>query len=121
MPSAKREGQRIFGSNKWVFQQDGAKPHTAKTTQRWCETNLYKFISTDWAPNSPDLNPCDYYFWNACVTNMRQNKFARREEFIEEIKKEIERVPVEHIKNAVNCITKRVRDVEEAKGAYCHK
>ena len=73
-------------------------------------TNLYKFIrSTDWPPNSPDLNPCD------CI------KFARREEFIEEIKKRIERVPVEHIKNAVNCITKRVRDVEEAKGAYCHK
>ena len=41
--------------------------------------------------------------------------------FIEDIKIGIERVPVEHIKNAVNCFRERVRDVEEAKGAYCHK
>ena len=105
-----------------MYQQDGAKPHTSKTTQRWCENNLYKFIKcTNWPPNSPDLNPCDYFFWNACVTNMRPNKFANRDEFIEEIKRGVERIPLEHVRKAVNSFSKRVRQVEEAKGEYCHK
>lgn len=52
---------------------------------------------------------------------MRTNKFAKREEFMEEIRRGVERVPLEHIKKAVNSFSKRVRAVEEAKGAYCHK
>ncbi|CAF1148034.1 unnamed protein product [Brachionus calyciflorus] len=33
LPFAKREGNRLCGTNKWVFQQDGATPHTAKISQ----------------------------------------------------------------------------------------
>ncbi|CAF1101600.1 unnamed protein product, partial [Brachionus calyciflorus] len=29
LPFAKREENRLCGTNKWVFQQDGATPHTA--------------------------------------------------------------------------------------------
>ena len=105
-----------------MFQQDGAKPHTAKNTQRWCQNNLLKYIKgSDWPPNSPDLNPCDYYFWNAVLSKMRPNKYMNRDEFIEEINRGVERVPLEQIKEAVTSFSRRVRSVEEAKGAYCHK
>ncbi|RNA03370.1 hypothetical protein BpHYR1_004802 [Brachionus plicatilis] len=29
--------------------------------------------------NSPDLYPCDYFFWNEIVSNMRPNKVGRAE------------------------------------------
>lgn len=64
------------------------------------------------------MNPCDYFFGNACVTNIRPNKFANRNEFIEEIKRGVEGVQLEHIKNAVYCFKKIVRDVEESKCAW---
>jgi hypothetical protein len=37
----------------------------AKSTQRWLDVNLTKFIaSEDWPPASPDLNSLDYCLWN---------------------------------------------------------
>ena len=40
----------------WEFQQDGARPHTAKSTQRWLQSRVPKFIAPeDWPTNSPDL------------------------------------------------------------------
>lgn len=122
LPFAKREGNRLCGTNKWVFQQDGAKPHTAKISQNYCRNNLHLFITKDlWPPNSPDLNPCDFYLWNAIVSRMRVNKFTNREDFIKEIKSAIDKVPLEEIRNAIRSFTTRVRKVETSKGSYCHK
>lgn len=40
-----------------IFQQDGATPHTARSTQQWCRENLNSFIpKEEWPGNSPDLN-----------------------------------------------------------------
>jgi hypothetical protein len=45
--------ERIAGKN-WEFQQDGAAPHRAESTEEWFEENDVQVI--DWAPYSPDLN-----------------------------------------------------------------
>lgn len=122
MPFAKREGNRLCGTNKWVFQQDGAKPHTANISQSYCRNNLHMFIQkNDWPPNSPDLNPCDFYLWNAIVSRMRVNKYASREDFIQEIKSAIDKVPIKEIKKSIDSFTSRVRKVESSKGNYCLK
>ena len=49
---------------KYYFQQDGARPHTAKTVQTWLKDQFgKKFIDKDmWPPRSPDLNPCDFFY-----------------------------------------------------------
>ncbi|CAF1000747.1 unnamed protein product [Brachionus calyciflorus] len=53
---------KLCGTNRWVFQQDGATPYTAKISQNYCRNNLHLFLKKEnWPPNSPDLNPCDYY------------------------------------------------------------
>ncbi len=53
--------KRQFGNQQWVFQQDSAPAHKAKSTQAWCAENLPAFISAQqWPPYSPDLNPMDY-------------------------------------------------------------
>ncbi|CAF3603310.1 unnamed protein product [Rotaria socialis] len=54
----------MFG-NDWIFQQDGARPHTHAKSQEWCAKHFPSFIDKDhWPPNSPDLNPLDY-----CIRN----------------------------------------------------
>lgn len=50
------------------FQQDSAPPHTARETiallHRLFEGRLIaKNAALEWPPNSPDLNPLDYWFW----------------------------------------------------------
>ena len=35
----------LFGTNEWVFQQDGATYHTSRSPQIWCHNNFYKLVS----------------------------------------------------------------------------
>ena len=50
---------------KYYFQQDGARPRTAAIVQIWLNGKFgNKFINKDlWPPQSPDLNPYDFYLW----------------------------------------------------------
>jgi len=49
-----------FNVQEWVFQQDSAPVHKAKTTQGWLQRKLLAFISAEnWPSGSPDLNPLD--------------------------------------------------------------
>lgn len=50
------------------YQQDGAPPHTARATIDYLEEAfggrlIAKNSKFEWPPNSPDLNPLDYWFW----------------------------------------------------------
>ena len=48
----------------YVFQQDSAPCHASKKTQAWLLENVHSHWSPDlWPPNSPDLNPLDYFVW----------------------------------------------------------
>ena len=51
-----------------VFMQDGATPHTAKSTRELLNTNfkdrvIGKHFSLSWPPYSPDLTPADFMLW----------------------------------------------------------
>jgi len=50
---------------------DGAPVHS-HLIQNWLSDNVDMFWSTEfWPPNSPDLNPLDYYVWSVVerITN----------------------------------------------------
>jgi hypothetical protein len=117
---AKREGNRLFGGTNWVFQQDGAPAHTSGVdAQRWCSENLKYFLPKDkWPPNSTDLNPLDFYFWDAVVTRMNEmDPFTTTLDiFREEIERAIFSVPLEEIRKAIGSVTKRFRKVEQNGG-----
>ncbi|QQP39747.1 Transposable element tcb2 transposase, partial [Caligus rogercresseyi] len=50
-----------FGT-PYTFQQDSASAHKAKLVQSWLKKNVPNFWDFNtWPPNSPDLNPFDYY------------------------------------------------------------
>ncbi len=122
LPFAKKQGKKLFGKKKWAFQQDGARPHTSQLSQEWCRDNLDYFLPKDkWPPNSPDLNPLDYFYWNEVVTNMRRGIDHTIDSFKEEIKRGCQLVSIEKIKKAINAFEGRVRRVEDNKGAYIPK
>ncbi|KAI6655436.1 hypothetical protein LOD99_2271 [Oopsacas minuta] len=70
-------GSTFMKGEKWIFQQDGAPAHTAKSTLQWLSSNAPAFLGRkEWPPSSPDLNPSDYYLWGrleAIVNNRSYN------------------------------------------------
>ena len=65
----------IAAGRPYVFQQDSAPAHKAKTTQAWLCNNVPHHWSPDlWPPSSPDCNPLDYFFWG--VIEAKTNKHA---------------------------------------------
>lgn len=58
-------GREHFGGGDWVFQQDWAPAHGAKSTLRLCEEIFPHFWDKEvWPPCSPDLNPLDFSVWS---------------------------------------------------------
>ncbi len=55
LPSA----DQLFKDADFIFQQDLAPAHTAKSTKSWL--NDHGVVVLDWPPNSPDLNPIRIY------------------------------------------------------------
>jgi len=52
---------RQKSDDHFVFQQDGAPSHQAKSTVEFPQRTVPNFIQPSvWPPNSPDLNPVDY-------------------------------------------------------------
>ena len=86
LPVALKYGNQVFGSD-WVFQQDGAKPHSHRLTQKWCRDNFPSFIDKNrWPPNSPDLNPLDYSIWDELVNAINWNKVDSKKTLIQQLK-----------------------------------
>ncbi len=109
----------MFGQTKWVFQQDGAPAHTANVSQNWCKHNFDSFLDkVHWPPNSPDLNPLDYFYWSEVLKNISIGSFSNHEEFKNKIKEACDKVDVEKLQKSVDSFTSRVRKVETLKGKY---
>ena len=60
--------------NDYLFQQDGARSHTAVYTLNYLQENMPAtaelVVTEDWAPNSPDLNPMDYGIWSILANSV---------------------------------------------------
>ncbi|CAF2866706.1 unnamed protein product [Rotaria sp. Silwood2] len=51
----------LYPDDQWIFQQDSAPDHRAKSMQQWLARNCPNVISSkEWPPSSPDLNPLDF-------------------------------------------------------------
>ncbi|QQP51956.1 Uncharacterized protein FKW44_013455 [Caligus rogercresseyi] len=51
----------VASGTLYTFQQDSAPAHKAKLVQSWLKKICPTSGASIRAPNSPDLNPCDYY------------------------------------------------------------
>jgi hypothetical protein len=64
---------RHLAGDVFVFQQDSAPAHRARTTLEYLRQATPDFISPDlWPPNSPDLNPVE--IWGCLQERMYQQR-----------------------------------------------
>ena len=69
------EMNELADGGHYVFQQDGARSHTAKATIEYLECNVPEVVPPHcWPPRSPDLNPLDYGFWSSIEQNVFKEK-----------------------------------------------
>ncbi len=54
-----------FEPGRWVWQQDGATSHTARSTQKMLEEEGWLFLDKSmWPPSSPDCAVLDFAIWD---------------------------------------------------------
>lgn len=103
----------------YVFQQDGAPAHTSHLVQNWLSDNVDMFWSKEfWPPNSPDLNPLDFYVWSVVVriTNKsRHPNVASLRASIEAAFADMDRAS---LKRACDRFRPRMEAVIRAEGGY---
>ncbi len=67
LPSA----DQLFKDADFIFQQDFAPAHTAKSTFKWFADHDITVL--DWLTNSPDLNPIEN-LWGIVKRKMRNKR-----------------------------------------------
>jgi len=107
----------FFSGQKWVFQQDSAPAHKAKTTQEWPRRHVPAFISAeDWLSGSPDLNPFAYKLW-AVLEDMACRKCHNSLDSLKRsLVKAAAEIPLETMRAAIAEWSEGLQACVEAKG-----
>jgi inhibitor of nuclear factor kappa-B kinase subunit alpha len=103
----------------FIFQQDGARAHTSASTMEYLEQhgNFDYIPPHKWPAHSPDLNPMDYSLWNELETALhRRNTFETLADLKSQLITTWNRLPQEHINNAINAFRRRCQLVIDAEG-----
>ena len=112
-------GEKMFNNQPFVFQQDGAPAHTARTTQQWLQNNIPHFISKEeWPPSSPDLNPLDFSLWSILESNTCAKSHKNIESLKKSLTEEWAKIPQQTMRTAVRSVPKRLRAVVKNLGGY---
>jgi transposase len=108
---------RLFRDpNSWVFLQDGAPPHKAKTTQAWLAKNVPDFVKyREWPGNSPDLNPIENV-WAVLAEAVDRKGAKNLDELEQSIREEWKKFSVDFLKNLIFSMPRRLKSVEQANG-----
>lgn len=121
LPVALKYGNDVLG-NDWIFQQDGAKPHTHHLSQQWCESHFPAFFDKDrWPPNSPYLNPLDYCLCDELAQAIDWDGVSSKETLIDELKRATKNVRPEVAFESCNSWTVRLLKVSKTQGMYLNK
>ena len=121
LPVVEEYGNKIFG-NDWTFQQDGAKPHTHRLSQEWCQDNLPAFFDKDrWPPNSPDFNSLDYSIWDELGQSIQWDRVTSEKALIIELKEAVHRIRQEVVRESCATWTARLDHVSKNGGEYFSK
>ena len=110
---------KVAGGRPFVWQQDSAPCHTARKTQAWMSNNFFDFVSPDvWPPNSPDLNPMDFFVWGAVERNTNKTPCNTKDELVSRIKKEFKAMKKAQIVKACSRFRSRVEAVIDVNGGF---
>lgn len=105
MPSKRR----LFGQRQCIFQQDNAKPHTARITSAWLARHRIRLL--DWPACSPIEN-----VWRIIKRKLRQRRPRTVEQLKTYIQQEWDRIPVTVLERLVSSMPKRIQSVIKRRG-----
>ena len=119
LADAKQDFTRLFPDDNFVFQQDGATSHTAKTTLSWIERSGIQFWKPcEWPPNSPDLNPLDYYVWKALQELVYQEEIKSIHQLKARVRWAWDKLDQRKISEAIDDFSKRLKMVVSERGGH---
>jgi transcriptional regulator with XRE-family HTH domain len=98
--------------NYFIFQQDGAPAHYARSVRNLLDETFTEWIGRrgpiEWPARSPDLTVADFFLWGY----LKDQVFARGPETIDELKaiitEEFNRIPQEMIAKACRSVSTRL-------------
>ena len=113
------QGTTVFNGQKWVFQQDSAPAHKAKTTQEWLRRNVPAFISAeDWPSGSPDLNSLDYKLWAVLEDMTCRKRHNNLDSLKGSLLKAVAEIPLEMVRAAIAEWPEHLKDCRGAEGDH---
>ncbi len=111
LPSA----EQLFKDANYIFQQDSAPAHTAKSTRSWLNDHGVGVL--DWPVNSPDLNPGVENLWGIVKRKMR-NKRPKQFRWAEgHCQRNLGFIPPQQCHKLITSMPRRIEAVIKAKGA----
>ncbi len=110
LPSA----DKLFGDADFIFQQDLAPAHTAKSTKSWLNDHGVGVL--DWPANSPDLNPIEN-LWGIVKRKMRNKRPKNADELKATVKETWASIPPQQCHKLTTSMPRRIEEVIKAKGA----
>ncbi len=107
LPSA----DQLFKDADFIFQQDLAPAHTAKSTKSWLNDHGVGVL--DWPANSPDLNPIE----NLCIVKrkMRNKRPKSANELKATVKETWASIPPQQCHKLITSMPRRIEAVIKAK------
>ncbi len=110
LPSA----DKLYGDADFIFQQDLAPAHTAKSTKSWLNDHGVGVL--DWRANSPDLNPIEN-LWGIVKRKMRDTWPNNADELKATVKETWASIPPQQCHKLITSMPRQIEAVIKAKGA----
>ncbi len=98
----------------FIFQQDLAPAHTAKSTKSWLNDHGVGVL--DWPANSPDLNPTEN-IWGIVKRKMRNKRPKNADELKATVKETLASIPPQQCHKLIPSMPHPIEAVIKAKGA----
>lgn len=118
-PIVKPLSHSLFQNQPWVFQQDSAPAHKAKTTQAWFRSNKIDFIAhEDWPSSSPDLNPLDYAIWQVIEEKACAKPHTNLDSLKRAIVKTVTELDMTTVRAAIDDWPRRLKACVQAQGGH---
>jgi len=103
----------IFPLKEFIFQQDLAPPHRAKSTQKFLERKGVEILG--WPDNSPDMNSIEN-LWSILKSRLKLMKFQSSDILWNVVQNEWYALQTRICKNLVSSMPRRLRLVRKCKG-----
>jgi transposase len=106
----------VIDRQRELFQQDNARPHTARVTMNYLEQNINVL---PWPSKSPDLNPIEH-LWDQLDKRVRQRQPPHQtlDQLRQMLQQEWRTIPRNNVRNLIESMSRRCRAVLAACGDH---